>query len=45
VLRGEPSIEAVFALQRDDGSPLTSSIKKLTHEEELANEPPFTIIR
>ena len=44
VLRGEPSIEAVFALQRDDGSPLTSSIKKLTHEEELANEPPITII-
>ena len=44
VLEGEPAIEAVFALQRDDGSPLTSSIKKLTHEEELANEPPITII-
>ena len=44
VLQGEPSIEAVYAAQRDDGSPLTSSIKKLTRDEELAIEPPLTII-
>ncbi len=43
VLEGEPHIEAVFALQRDDGSPLISS-KKLTRDEELAKEPPITII-
>ncbi|NKG22775.1 beta-phosphoglucomutase family hydrolase [Paeniglutamicibacter terrestris] len=44
VLQGEPSIEAVYAAQREDGSPLTSSIKKLTRDEELATEPPLTII-
>ena len=44
VLEGEPSIDAVFALQREDGSPLTSNMKKLTREEELENEPPISII-
>lgn len=44
VVEGEPGIEAVFALQRDDGSPLTSSIRKLTEKEELASEPPIIVI-
>ena len=42
-LEGAPGIEAVFAAQREDGSPQTSSIKKLTQQEELEAEPPITI--
>ncbi|GAA1498949.1 HAD-IA family hydrolase [Paeniglutamicibacter kerguelensis] len=43
LLEGAPSIDSVFAMQREDGSPLTSSIKKLTHEEELQAEPPIVV--
>lgn len=40
---GAPTIDAVFAMQREDGSPLTSSIRKLTVVEELDAEPPIII--
>lgn len=43
IIPGEPTIDAVFAMQREDGSPLTSSIRKLTESEELQAEPPINI--